>query len=407
MESWEATSSEPYPPGPVERAPEGTPLYVHLPFCASKCHYCDFFSLPDEGQDIAGTVAAILREAEARAPRHPRTVFFGGGTPSLLDESLWHVLADGLQRITGFRDSAVEVTAECNPESLDESKARCLLDLGVRRLSIGFQTLRDERLQLFGRVHDTAQSFRAFEAARRAGVESLNVDLIFGSPDQTLEEWHDELTSVLDLGPETFSAYNLTYEEGTAFHRWRAEGRLHQAPEDLELALFHATRELARARGYEPYEISNFGLPDRRCEHNLNYWRNGPYLGLGPSAVSKLGHRRSGNPRALKPYLDRVAEHGDPSTWSETLAPEHRLAETWWLGLRLPQGVDPAEAARTAGCAPEPGRDMAQTLANKGLLESHGTRYRLTARGLPLADAVAAEFLRRLPTETPGREPIS
>ena len=191
-------------------APRGTPLYVHLPFCKSKCHYCDFFSLPDEGQDVEGMVEDMLAEARLRAPQSPDTVFFGGGTPSLLSIASWKRLADGLEELTGFRASAREVTAEGNPESLDEPKAEALLRLGVPRLSIGFQSLRDDRLALFGRVHDTAASFRAFTAARAAGVERVNIDMIYGLPEQRVAEWQDELRRAPGPAPASFSALNLT-----------------------------------------------------------------------------------------------------------------------------------------------------------------------------------------------------
>lgn len=397
------------PPAPSERgdsiesdprAPEGSPLYVHLPFCAAKCHYCDFFSVPAEGQDRPAMVAAILREAERRAPRLPRTVYLGGGTPSLLSASELRDLLDGLERITGFRGSALEVTAECNPESLDREKARALLGLGVNRLSIGIQSLHDDVLSLFGRVHSAADGLRAFEAARAAGATNVNVDLIYAVPDQDPETWRDDLERVLDLRPDHVSAYNLTFEEETLFRRWLEEGRLAKSPEEVELALFHATREVLAARGFEAYEISNFASAGKRCEHNVNYWRNGPYLGVGPSAVSKVGNVRAGNRKGTSAYVRAVLDAGHAREWDEEPAPAARLAETWWLGLRLREGVDPAEARRAAGYEADPSGtrgdpalEVAARMAALALLEEHGGRYRLTARGLPLADWVARAFL--------------
>jgi len=382
------------------RAAEGTPLYVHLPFCAAKCHYCDFFSVPDEGHDVDAMVAAILEEARERAPRAPRTVFLGGGTPSLLSPDQLRALLDGLEALTGWRQSAREVTAECNPESLDVDKAACFLDLGVPRLSIGFQSLHDEVLQLFGRVHSAADSFRAFEAARRAGIRHLNVDLIYAVPDQTPDAWSADLARVLDLGPDHLSAYNLTFEEDTRFKRWLDRGRLRAAEEEVELEMFHATRQLAGASGLEAYEISNHARPGEACVHNVNYWENGEYVGIGPGAVSKVGHVRSGNPRGISPYLRRVASHGHATEWREEPDARARLAETWWLGLRLRDGVEPAAAAARAGADERAAADalvIADRLESSGLLEARGGRYQLGERGLPLADAVAREFLERLP----------
>ncbi len=377
------------------RAPEGTPLYVHLPFCAAKCHYCDFFSVAAHGHDRAANIAAILREAEIYAPDRPRTVFVGGGTPSLLSIDELKVLFDGLQRITHFRDAAVEITAECNPESLDRDKARALLDLGVTRLSIGFQSLHDAVLKLFGRVHSAAQSFAAYEAARSAGASDVNVDLIYAVPDQSAAQWAADLQRVIDLRPDHLSAYNLTFEEDTVFRRWLDQGKLAKSPEEVELELFHVTRELTQAGGLDAYEVSNFARSGRQCLHNVNYWENGPYLGIGPSAVSKVGATRGGNRKAIGAYEYSIRDAGDARTWEETPTPLERLLETWWLGLRLNSGLSPAEARARAGFegTVDPAEPILAGLLADGLLDRAGERFRLSARGLPLGDYVAKRFL--------------
>ncbi len=383
----------------LPRAAEGTPLYVHLPFCAAKCHYCDFFSVPGEGQDIEGMVDAILVEAAARAPRSPRTVFLGGGTPSLLSAAQLRRLLDGLDERTGWRTSAEEVTAECNPESLDEAKASALLELGVPRLSIGFQSLDDATLELFGRVHSADDSFAAFRAARAAGIRHLNVDLIYAAPGQTAATWERDLARVLELEPDHLSAYNLTFEEDTRFKRWLDRGRLEKASEDVELEMFDTTRSLTARAGLGAYEISNFARPGEACAHNVNYWRNGEYLGLGPGAVSKVGNVRGGNPRSITPYVRKIAAVGDAIHWAEEPTEGARLAESWWLGLRLAEGVEPTEARASAGFerGEDPALSIAEELVGLDLLErSAEGRYRLTPRGLPLADAVARKFLDSL-----------
>lgn len=385
---------------PLAPAATGTPLYVHLPFCAAKCHYCDFFSVPDEGHDIDGMLDAILVEARARAPRSPRTVFIGGGTPSLLSiEQLTRFLNE-LDRLTGFRASALEVTAECNPESLDQDKARALLDLGVGRLSIGLQSLDDATLELFGRVHSAEDGLRAYAAARAAGAPDVNVDLIHSIPGQTAEGWAAQLERVLALGPDHLSAYNLTFEEETRFKRWLDQGKLVKSPEEVELACLDVTRELTAAAGLEAYEVSNHARPGRECQHNIGYWHNTPYVGLGPSAVSKVGHARAGNRRGIAAYLKAMRGQGQAADWHEELTPSARLGETWWLGLRLAEGVAPELARQTAGFEgdADPAMEVARRLEASGHLEQVGGRYRLTPLGRPVADAVAREFLEGNPS---------
>lgn len=389
------------------KAPElvpavGTALYVHLPFCVSKCSYCDFYSLAAEGEDVDGALEAVITEAHRRAPQEPRTVFVGGGTPSLYSVEALERFFDQLDRASGFRSSAIEVTLEANPESLDEEKVRALVGLGVDRLSIGVQSLDPDVLQLFGRAHGAEQALGALEAARAGGIERFSADLIYAAPGQSLERWEADLGQVLDSRPGHVSAYQLAYEKGTLMTRWKEEGRLPILDEDAELAFFGATNRILSERGYEVYEISNFALKNQQCRHNEAYWRNDPYVGIGPSAVSQVGGTRFGNPRSLHQWR-RVVESGEfPAAWEETLAPAERLGETWWLGLRTRRGVDPEQARNTAGLdgSEDPALGRARQLEEQGLLERMGGCYRLTPRGWPLADAVAASFLG----ESPGNE---
>jgi len=373
----------------------GTPLYVHLPYCVAKCTYCDFYSVEAEGRDVPAVVGDLLAEADRRAPSAPRTVFLGGGTPSLLEEADLARLLDGLDERTGFRDSAAEVTAECNPESLDEPKARRLLELGVNRLSVGVQSLEPRLLALFGRVHDVDQSFAALDAARRAGCTNLSVDLIYAAPGQELATWLADLERVLEREPDHVSAYNLAFEKGTLMTHWMENGTIQPQDEEAELAFFEATRAALERRGYAAYEVSNFASNNLHCLHNENYWENGPYVGLGPSAVSKVGLTRFGNPRSVNAWSRGVRAQGQAVEWEETPPADVRLGETWWLGLRTTRGVDPAAARSTAGyrASLDPAEDEALDLAALAYLERRGGHWRLTPRGLPLADAIARRFL--------------
>lgn len=376
------------------RPTAGTPLYVHLPFCAAKCHYCDFYSVPAEGHDRRGMVAAILAEARLRAPREPSTVFFGGGTPSLLESDELALLFDGLDDLCGWRGSSRETTVECNPESLDGPKAQALLELGATRLSIGFQSLDAGTLRLFGRVHGVEDSFRAYAAARSAGATNVNIDLIYATPDQPLEQWLDHLGRVLELGPDHVSAYNLTFEEDTVFRRWLEQGRLRRQDEEQELRFFEETRARLAHGGWPAYEISNFARAGSECAHNLHYWRNGDYVGLGPSAVSKEGTTRSGNVKAIGAYARVALDGRRPKAWDETPTERQRLAETWWLGLRTREGLSREQARERAACGDDEFlvREL-RALEEHGVLACGEDRWRLTPRGLPLADWIAKRLL--------------
>ncbi|MBL4770135.1 MAG: radical SAM family heme chaperone HemW [Planctomycetes bacterium] len=388
-------------PSPLPEAPKGTALYVHLPFCVTKCHYCDFYSLPAEGQDIPSFMDSLLVEVEQRAPESPGTVFFGGGTPSLLSIPDWQRLMEALDRRTGFRDSAHEISVECNPESLDEDKARALLDLGVNRLSIGMQSLRADTLQQFGRIHSVADAWAAYEAARRAGCTSINLDVIFANPGQTADQWREDLTQVLDRAPDHLAAYNLTFEESTPFLRWLEQGKLVASPEELELELAEITEELTLQAGMPAYEVSNYSRPGYECQHNINYWHNGTYVGVGPSAASKVFHKRGASPRSVARYQRFLRDRGHALEWCEELEPRARLAETWWLGLRLRKGLTPEEARERSGFEEivDPALPVAQTLLEQDLLTMRDGRFCLSEKGRPLADSIASEFFSACQSE--------
>ncbi|MFT5198541.1 MAG: oxygen-independent coproporphyrinogen-3 oxidase [Planctomycetota bacterium] len=345
---------------------------------------------------------SLLIEVEQRAPEAPGTVFFGGGTPSLLSIPDWQRLMEALDSRTGFRSSAHEVSVECNPESLTEDKARALLDLGVTRLSIGMQSLRANTLEQFGRVHSVADAWAAYEAARRAGCKSINLDVIFANPGQTAAEWREDLTQVLDRGPDHLAAYNLTFEESTPFLRWLEQGKLVASPEELELELAEITEELTKQAGLPAYEVSNYARPGHECRHNINYWHNGTYAGIGPSAASKIFHKRGASSRSVARYQRFLRDRGHALEWCEELAPAARLAETWWLGLRLRCGLTPEEARQRSGFEdPEdPAVAVAQTLLSQGLLVMKEDRYCLSETGRPLADSIAAEFFAACQSES-------
>jgi oxygen-independent coproporphyrinogen-3 oxidase len=329
-------------------------LYIHVPFCASKCRYCAFHSHPGTETEMAACIESIRRRLDASPLRSLQTVFIGGGTPSILPAALWNRLLEKLPR------PATEFTIECNPATVDAEKAVLWRRAGVNRLSLGVQSFDDALLAVLGRVHTAAQAAGTFRLLRDAGFSNLNLDLMFGLPGQTMAQWRDTLDRAIRLAPEHISAYSLTLEEETVF--WGSV----TLDADLQWAMYEQFIETLAAAGFHHYEISNFARPGRECVHNLAYWQGKDYLGLGPSAVSTVG-------------LCRWTEGGDQEPLTEPIKRAERIA----FGLRMLDGV-PAEWVK--------GHDLASLLAD-GLVRWQGDRLCLTRRGLRFADDVAAVFV--------------
>jgi len=368
-------------------------LYVRIPFCETKCPYCDFNSFALEGRDVAGYLDALRREMDARGvPPNPPTLFVGGGTPTVVEpSSLRRYLEDLLGRLVPRTDR--EFTVEANPGSLTAEKASLLRELGVTRVSLGAQSLFDRHLATLGRVHRAAQVEEAVSIVRAAGIPELNLDFIYAVPGQTLREWAETLEHAVALGPDHLSCYALIFEPGTEFHALRGRGALRAAPESLELAMFRFTERRLRASGYARYEISNFAKPGRECRHNLNYWRNGSYAGFGAGAFSYLSGERLGNERNLARYADAVRTRGDAIVSRERLDPASAAAETVALGLRIAEGVDlAAVGARFGQDLLGRYRGVIAELEERRFVRN-GARLTLARRGWRVADTVAASFL--------------
>lgn len=371
-------------------------LYLHVPFCFHKCHYCDFYSVADRdlasGDKQARFADALIAELDAwtdRGPLRPRSVFVGGGTPTLLRVELWDAILAAMRR-RGVLDRAHEFTVEANPETLTPDLAAALARGGINRLSIGAQSFQPRLLRALERWHDVESVPRAAAHARAAGIDNVNLDLIFAIPGQTLDELHHDLDRALALQPDHLSVYGLTYEPNTTLGVKLRLGRVSAAGEELELAMYHALLERLADAGYEHYETSNFARPGRRCRHNLLYWDRGEYLGLGPSASSHLAGQRWKN----VPHVGRYVRGSPapPVEDLETLTPRQQRDERLMLGLRLREGV--ALDALGDEADDEPHRRHAiDRMIELGYLERTATRLRLTPRGLPVADGVIAAIL--------------
>jgi oxygen-independent coproporphyrinogen-3 oxidase len=385
-----------------------TLAYVHFPYCLKKCPYCDFTSYPAERPSIphARYADAVLAELEAKRPllagRRLVSIFFGGGTPSLWEpEELGRVVAS----IRGaFEDVAddLEVTAESNPTSLDEDRARRMRTVGVNRISVGVQSLDPERLRFLGRLHDEDGGLRAIGDARAAGFERVSGDLIFGvagGRDQSPEDAASEALRVADTGVGHVSAYGLTIEQGTQFGALARRGKLPIATDERLADAFLAVEAALTGRGFVHYETSNYARPGDEARHNLGYWRGLDYLGLGCGAVGTLesadrSATRTKNTTDPSRYMRLALGGEDPAAEVEVLDPETRLKERIMLGLRLDRGIDLEDAARRLGVtAFTPSRTAAlEALVRKGWVVVDGGTVKVSPPARLFADGIAAEL---------------
>jgi oxygen-independent coproporphyrinogen-3 oxidase len=321
------------------------------------------------------------------------SLFFGGGTPTCLPAGALKMILDELRYSFSLMEGC-EITVEANPGTVDDAGLETLLKAGVNRLSLGVQSFNDGLLGVLGRIHSTAQALEAVRLVRAAGFANLNLDFIFGIPGQTLSDWQETLAQAVALGPEHVAAYGLQLEEGTPLAQGVVRGEISACPEDLELMMYRHAVEYLDTGGYKQYEISNFARPGRECAHNLVYWLNTPYLGLGPAAHSFIGGERFSNVTALDRYSERLSRGEYPVEAREKLTVEDEMAETMFLGLRLTAGVDLNLFHRRFGRrAEDVYRQEIERLIKNGLVEINGGFLRLSGKGLPLANVVFREFV--------------
>jgi len=369
--------------------------YLHIPFCTQRCGYCSFNTAPEGPGAIERFLPALLGEMDlvAAAPWAGgvgvRSVFLGGGTPSLLPAEAMARILERLRERFGIAAGA-EVTVECNPESVSRERLEGYRRAGVTRISLGVQSLDDRILPTLDRLHTAAQAREAFETARAAGFDDVSLDLIYGLPGLDLSTWEATVKEALDWRPDHLSAYALTLDEGSL---WHAAGVTGVPPEETTTAQYRRLTELAAETGLEHYEVSNYARPGHRSRHNQIYWRAEEYLGLGPGACGYLGDVRYGNVKPVERYGSMVARGLSPLGTHETLTPRQRLAERLILGLRLRDGV-PMEWIDERVAA-EPGRLPAvlEAWRERGLLVEGEGRLSLTEAGFLLSDALFMELL--------------
>jgi oxygen-independent coproporphyrinogen-3 oxidase len=399
-------------------------LYIHVPFCAQKCAYCAFYSEPSSGDLINRYVAALIRELELVAhDLQPRTIFFGGGTPSLLNLRQWEQILRALERLN--LPGAEEFTVECNPATVLPDKAKLLRDFGVNRISMGVQSLDEPLLERLGRIHTREMVFQSFDILRRAGFDNLNLDLMFAIPGQTLEIWRATLAEALALGSEHLSTYEVIYEDDTPLFAQLQAGEF-DVDEDLACAMYENLVERATGAGFRQYEVANFARDGRRsdgvmedwsndpaenqhsntptlqhsipsfaCRHNVNYWRGGSFYGLGPSATSYVRGVRTKNWSNTQLYCEQLEKGKRAIESREELPPLKRAGETAAFGLRMNAGWPFAEFRRAThfDLRDEWPAEMNQ-LVERGWASRDAQQFRLTPQGLRFADSAAELFLR-------------
>lgn len=412
-------------------------LYVHVPFCAHKCEYCAFYSEASSGELINRYVQALVREMELVASGlKPRTVFFGGGTPSILNLRQWETILRAMDSAFHVSDSALrtphsafEWTIESNPATVSLDKARLWRDFGVNRVSMGVQSLDEHLLDRLGRIHSRDQVFKSFETLRAAGFDNLNIDLMFAIPAQTMTVWRGTLREAIALGSEHLSCYEVIYEEDTPLYA-QLKAREFDVDEELACAMYDELIQVAGENGFAQYEIANFArrereskvqrprsradgrrlrsaldlgpwtldIPALACRHNVNYWRGGSFYGLGPSATGYVRGVRSKNWSNTQFYCEQLEKGRRAIESSEELSPEARAGETVAFGLRMPVGwrFDEFEQITGFDLRVDWAREM-NRLVERGWAEMDAYSFRLNARGLRFADSAAEEFLRVQP----------
>ena len=376
-------------------AEPGFGIYVHIPFCLHRCHYCDFNTYEGQESLYEPYVDALVHDIE-RGPGSVRTatsVFFGGGTPTLLAPAQLGRVLGAIRARTGIESDA-EITVECNPETVDERRFAELVEEGFNRFSIGVQSLAPFVLERLGRRHSVSAALEAITAARRAGVEDLNADLIYGSPWESAEDWLVSLNGIVAAGPDHVSAYALTVEEGTPLHTLVATGRVPDVDPDVQAGRHEVAGEVLGAAGFARYEVSNWARPGRASRHNVLYWSGGNYLAFGAGAHGHLDGRRWWVTRLPRDFIVAVACGRGVEAGSETLEDDQRASEALMLGLRLTHGIDvEAFDARYGPACLRARAGVLSELEGAGLIDRAGGRLRVAEGATLLANDVVSRLL--------------
>jgi oxygen-independent coproporphyrinogen-3 oxidase len=374
-------------------------IYIHIPFCHSKCGYCDFYSVTDL-TSIHSFIHALLNEikltsAYLNTSEIFDTIYFGGGTPSLLSNNQFKIIMESLKTYFNLSKD-LNVTLEANPGTLDEQQLRGISTLGVNRLSIGFQSFIDKELKLLNRIHTAVDNVESFSLARSVGYEDISIDLIFALPNQTLENWKYSLDKAIGLKPEHISVYNLTYEKGTPFYNLKELGHLKPKDEENELLFYITAIDKLKQNGYIQYEISNFAQnPKLISKHNIKYWNHTNYLGFGPSAHSLWQDKRWSNSTSINSYIKNLNEDKYPDRFEENINGKTKEFEKIFLSLRTISGINIPEFNKSFKCSfMDKYKKEVNELLNGGFARLTDKTIHLTSEGLYICDEIVSNFAR-------------
>lgn len=371
-------------------------VYVHVPFCRRLCGYCDFYSIVPAPAIIPVWTDALLAELELYRQRirlEIRTLYIGGGTPTTLPIDRLERLLRTLRSLPSA-DPNPEFTVEANPATISEETAATLATNGVNRVSIGAQSFNPAELAVLERIHGPDEIAETVGHCRRSGIARLNLDLIFAIPGQTLASWRNNLDAAVSLNPDHISCYSLTYEPGTKLHESVRTGRIRPVDHDLDADMYELAIDFLAVAGFEQYEISNFARPGCRCRHNLTYWRNEPYLGLGPAAAGYLDHLRYKNVEDVDLYISHIRDRRLPRQEEESRNRLGQMRDTALLALRTMDGIDRREFVKRFGSDPkEVFDDAIKNNVKCGLIDVSDNYIQLTSAGIRVADRVIADFL--------------
>lgn len=372
-------------------------LYIHWPFCLAKCPYCDFNSHVRDSVDHALWEGALLAEmdfeAEAAGGEPLNSVFFGGGTPSLMPPALVAKLLQEAERLWGFAPN-IEITLEGNPSSVEAANYAALANAGVNRVSLGLQALDDDTLRFLGRLHNASEGLAALDVAQKH-FKRVSFDLIYARPGQTPEQWEAELSRALSFGTGHLSLYQLTIEPGTRFATMVRHHQFEPLDDDAAADLFALTRQTTAAAGLPAYEVSNHARPGEESRHNLTYWRYEDYCGIGPGAHGRRGGNATVRHRKPENWLEAVAGSGSGIAETRALSPSEQASEAMLMGLRLTEGIDIAAMAKRFGLSGQALCDPNKLAfyRKQGLAWCEGNRIGVTEEGMPLLDALLGELV--------------